>query len=247
MRFEDIVAGLPETKLTYWEDPYRKEDKSNLIAAAKEGGNYYVVLDSTIFHPKSGGQPSDTGTLTNENFTFNVRKVFRVGKHVVLFGKAQGELKLDEVIQRIDWEKRYLYMRRHAAAHLFDAALDHVRGIACDPVDSWLGDDPYVGYRGKAITQNETKAIMEFIDDCIRKDMKVSSSVVDRSEVKEDRSLWRNVLESLERVRIVQIDNFKPIPCGGTHVERLREINRVILKEVRQDADVFRIYYDVIG
>ncbi|MEM0117874.1 MAG: alanyl-tRNA editing protein [Conexivisphaerales archaeon] len=246
MRFEEIVAGLPETKLTYWEDPYRKEDKSNLIAAAKEGGNYYVVLDSTIFHPKSGGQPSDTGTLANEKFTLSVKKVFRVGNHVVLFGKAQGEPKPDEVLQRIDWEKRYLYMRRHAAAHLFDAALDNVRGTACDPVDSWLGDDSYVGYRGKAVTQDEIKAMMEFVEDCIRKDLKVTSRIVDRSEVKEERSLWRNVLESLEKVRIVQIDNFKPIPCGGTHVDRLGEIRKVALRDVRQNDDIFRMYYDVV-
>ena len=245
MKFQDIVAGLPETKLAYWEEPYKKEDKANLIRVIKEGGSYYLVLDSTIFHPKSGGQPSDTGILMGEGFTFYVKKCFKVDRHVVLWGKGQGEVKLGEVVQRIDWENRYLFMRRHAAAHLFDAALEKVRSEACDPVDSWLGNDTYVGYRGKAPAQSELESIIQFIRECIRKDLAVTSKIIDRNEVREKRSLWRSVLENLERIRIVQIDDFNPVPCGGTHVEKLGELGEIVIKEVKQEEGTFRIYYDV--
>jgi Ser-tRNA(Ala) deacylase AlaX len=245
MRFQDIVAGLPETKLVYWEEPYRKEDKANLIRAVKEGGSYYLVLNSTIFYPKSGGQPSDTGTLIGDDFTISVKKCFKVDGHVVLWGKSQGEVKLGEVVQKIDWDNRYLFMRRHAAAHLFDAALEKVRLEACDPVDSWLGNDAYVGYRGKAPDKDELESIIQFMRECIGKNLAVTSRIVDRNEVRENRSLWKSVLENLERIRIVQIDDFNPVPCGGTHVEKLGELKDIIIKEVKQEDETFRVYYDV--
>ncbi len=245
MRFQDIVLGLAETKLSYWEDPYRKEDRANLIRIAKEGNSYYLVLDSTIFHPKSGGQPSDTGVLIGEKFIFTVKKGFRVNNIVVLWGKSNGEPKVGQVIQKIDWERRYLFMRRHAAAHLFDAALEQIRGEVCDPVDSWLGDNTFVGYKGNAPNRDEMDSIIHFISKCIKNNLSVTSKIVKRNEVNEKRSLWKRVLENLDRIRLVQIDSFNPVPCGGTHVEKLGEIREIFIKDVKQEGENFRVYYDV--
>jgi Ser-tRNA(Ala) deacylase AlaX len=85
----DVVEGLPPTRLSYQEDPYSAKAPGRILKVAKEqGSSCYVVLSSTIFHPKGGGQPSDTGSLKGEGFTMQVRKALKSGDHVVLYGKC---------------------------------------------------------------------------------------------------------------------------------------------------------------
>ncbi|MDG6934081.1 MAG: alanyl-tRNA editing protein [Nitrososphaerota archaeon] len=246
MDLKEIASGLPETGLIYLEDPYRQVNSSQLLRSVRESGrNYYAVVDSTIFHPKSGGQPSDSGWLKGNGFTLEVRKVFKVGGHVVLWGKAEGSPEPGKVQESIDWGKRYLYMRRHAAAHLFDAALEHAMGGTCDPKDSWLGDEAYVGYRGKPPDPNEVSSMTSFIDDSIARNLPVTARIVKKEELNETRALWSSVIQSLDEVRLVQIDGLKPVPCAGTHVHALGEIGKVKLVEVRNVQEGFDLRFDV--
>ena len=48
--------------------------------------NIYVILDRTAFHPKSGGQPSDTGTLSSDDFTIQIRKIMKIQNVIVHLG-----------------------------------------------------------------------------------------------------------------------------------------------------------------
>jgi alanyl-tRNA synthetase len=246
MDLKEVTAGLPETRQIYLEDPYRRVNSCTILRAVKEGGkSYYVVIDGTIFHPKSGGQPSDVGWVKGDGFLLEVKKVFRVGVSIILWGRCEGVPAQVQVEERIDWDRRYLYMRRHAAAHLFDATLDYVTGTLCDPKDSWLGDNPYVGYRGFPPTDEQMSKVSELIRECIAKNYQVTSRIVSRNEIEESRSLWSSVIESLERVRLVQINGFRPIPCGGTHVHSLGEIKGVNLLGIEKVPEGFNVRFDV--
>ena len=48
------------TEPLFMTDPYGKSATARVIALTEEGG---IVLDRTIFYPRSGGQPGDSGTL----------------------------------------------------------------------------------------------------------------------------------------------------------------------------------------
>jgi len=67
------------TKALYLEDNYCKECDA-LVVSVKDGK--YVVLNQTIFYPKGGGQPLDTGMSMKENEIYNV----------VYVGKFSGEM-----------------------------------------------------------------------------------------------------------------------------------------------------------
>jgi Ser-tRNA(Ala) deacylase AlaX len=67
------------TKALYLEDSYQRECDA-LVVSVKDGK--YVVLNQTIFYPKGGGQPCDTGMIMKENETYNV----------VYVGKFSGEI-----------------------------------------------------------------------------------------------------------------------------------------------------------
>ena len=93
--------------------------------------NKFAVLDKTAFYPSGGGQPHDTGVIIYNN----------LGYPVVYTGKFSGQishelskpgLKVgDEVIGKIDWDRRYKLMRMHTAAHIVDAVLYKEAGALC--------------------------------------------------------------------------------------------------------------------
>ena len=58
-----LVEGLPKTKLLYWDQQYQKICDSEIIKMVQEKNEVYIILDKTIFHPKSGGQPTDIGII----------------------------------------------------------------------------------------------------------------------------------------------------------------------------------------
>lgn len=104
----------------YLENSYLKECDA-VVVSVKDGK--CVVLDQTIFYPKGGGQPCDTGQIIHGNEAYNV----------IYVGKFSGEishevdrlgLKEGETVHCIlDWERRYKLMRYHTAAHLFASLL----------------------------------------------------------------------------------------------------------------------------
>ena len=80
-----------------------------------EGG---VVLDRTAFYTGGGGQPCDTGTLSDGSGTYQVKKVGRADGAIV--HQIDGPLPRvgATVTGRIDWETRYKLMRTHTALHI---------------------------------------------------------------------------------------------------------------------------------
>src|SRR5713101_912166 len=109
MQLQDIVAGLPPTTFHYWIDSYaRKHDAQIQRAVPEDKRDVYLTLDSTIFHPKSGGQPSDKGTVKGEDFQVQIKKSMLVGKSIVLWGRIlEGNPSPAPVTEEIDWEWRY--------------------------------------------------------------------------------------------------------------------------------------------
>ena len=67
------------TEALYLKDSYLRECEAT-IASVKDGK--YIVLDQTVFYPKGGGQPWDTGRIVKNGQGFNV----------IFVGKFSGEI-----------------------------------------------------------------------------------------------------------------------------------------------------------
>ena len=71
-----LVEGLPKTKLLYWDQQYQKTCDSEIIKMVQEKNEVYIILDKTIFHPKSGGQPTDIGIIKDSKQEISIKKCF---------------------------------------------------------------------------------------------------------------------------------------------------------------------------
>ncbi len=84
-----------------------------------------------MFYPEGGGQPADTGTLSTDDISVEVRDV-QIEDGVVLHRTDEDPGKGDFVNGRVDTARRRQLMRHHTATHIVIHAArevlgDHVR------------------------------------------------------------------------------------------------------------------------
>lgn len=245
MKLEEIAKALPETKLLFWTDPYQTRFNSAIQKVQfDEKSYYYVTLDRTLFYPKGGGQPSDRGMLIGSDFKLNVRKAMLANGVVVHWCKLlEGKPFPSMVVGEIDWALRYLLMRRHTAAHLFDHCLAESTGKRVENTDSWLGDSNYIGYKGKAPTDEELKKASNLANDTIQQGAIVSIRFLEQDSTKNE---FSNVARfPLEKTRLVTISGCESIPCGGTHVRDVAEIGHFTFLGCPETPTGFSVFFDV--
>ena len=246
-----MAVGLSQTVPMYWQDSYLSSHSSRVVRAVHDEKRYwYVVLDATIFHPKGGGQPSDRGLLEGQSFKMEVRKAMLAGKGVIVhWGKiTEGTPHQGPVGAKIDWEWRFLMMRRHSAAHLLDHSLEQVIGATAEALDSWLGDPCYVAYGGQPPSDEQLREIEMAENRTISRGATVTAREVGAEELKREITVSLDLgrLPNPERVRLVTIEGCRPIACGGTHLRNVSEAKGIRLGKIETVAEGFQLHYDVV-
>ncbi|HXZ97958.1 MAG TPA: alanyl-tRNA editing protein [Candidatus Acidoferrum sp.] len=242
-----FVQEIPPTICIYLEDSYAQSVDSNVLRVAQEKSSAYVALDRTIFHPRSGGQPSDVGTIEGSSSRVNVRRAMNQSGIIVHFGKVEGKFETGAVTCKIDWANRFLMMRRHTAAHLLDYCLATLTDSRVETTDSWLGDDAYVGYGGTPPSDLDLKQLQELGNSFIRQNLNVEIRTMERNDAERLIADAPNLarLPKTEKLRIVTIQGQLPIPCGGTHVRALKEIGVVEVRRTEPAEAGFRLHFEV--
>jgi alanyl-tRNA synthetase len=242
-----FVQDTPPTSCVYLDDSYLQSLNTNVVKVAQEKNNAYMLLDRTIFHPRSGGQPSDVGTIEGSSFHVTIKRAMLQSGSIVHFGRAEGKLKTAPVKCKVDWANRFLMMRRHTAAHLLDHCLATYTGSRVETTDSWLGDEPYVGYGGNAPSGLDLKRLQELGNGFIQQGLNVEIKIMGRSDAERLIAGAPNVarLPKTEKLRIVTIEGQIPIPCGGTHVRNLKEIGALEVPKIESVETGFRLYFEV--
>src|SRR5690606_12594520 len=103
--------------LMYLDDSYISEFDATVADVTPDGA---IILDCTAFYVTGGGQPHDTGTLTDGHYTRQVTEVKRRDGQVV--HTVSPDSPAPEVGATvhgvIDWDRRYRLMRTHSALHV---------------------------------------------------------------------------------------------------------------------------------
>jgi alanyl-tRNA synthetase len=242
-----FVQSIPPTVRVYLEDSYSQSDSGVVLRVVEEKNSAYLALDRTIFHPRSGGQPSDQGTIEGSSFRVDVKRAMLQAGVIIHFGKLKGKSDTGPVTCKIDWPNRFLLMKRHTAAHLLDYCLATVTNSRVETTDSWLGDDSYVGYGGPVPLHLDVERIQELANSFIRQGLNVEIKTLDRSAAEQLIGDAPNLarLPKSEQLRIVTIEGQLPIPCGGTHVRNLREVGALEVKRAEPAEAGFRLHFEV--
>ena len=231
------------TRALYLEDSYLKECDA-VVVSVKDGK--YVVLDQTIFYPKGGGQPCDTGKITCENEVYNV----------VYVGKFSGEISHeidrpglktgDRIHSVLDWDRRYKFMRSHTAAHLFASLLCNGTGALVTgnqlETDKIRFDFSLEQFNPEILEKYVTKT-----NELLQKDTPVKSYELPKEEALKIPGVVKMAEAfppDIPRLRIVELVDLDKQADGGTHVKNLKEVGQIkLLKTENKGKNNRRIYF----
>jgi len=225
------------TEALFRDDAYLKSAEATVVAVNERGG---IILDRTIFYATSGGQPGDTGTLERAD-----------GRRVAVAATITGETK-DEIIHvpapeqavptigerlklAIDWERRLLLMRMHAACHLLTVVCPYpITGAAVSEDDSRVDFDlPNAGFTKEDVTAR----LMELV----RADHPIFTRLITEEELAANPGLVKskNVRPPVGtgKIRLVCIGENASIdsqPCGGTHVKSTGEVGEIHIGKIEK-------------
>jgi len=225
------------TEALFRDDAYLKATDATVVAINERGG---IILDRTIFYATSGGQPGDTGMLERAD-----------GSRIAIAATITGETK-DEIIHvpapeqpvpeigeriklAIDWERRHLLMRMHAACHLLTVVCPFpITGAAVSEDDSRVDfDAPDAGFTKEDVTAG----LMALV----RADHPIFIRLITDEELAANPGLVKskNVRPPVGtgKIRLVCIGDNASVdsqPCGGTHVKSTGEIGEIHIGKIEK-------------
>jgi len=208
-------------------DAYLRETNATVVAVTPEG----VVLDRTVFYPRGGGQPGDTGRLEWEGGSALVADtVRREGEavHVIAAGEAPGVGTVVRAV--IDWERRHLLMRTHTALHVLSALVWREYGAKVTGGNMEPGQ-ARMDFELESMSVEFGREVEERLNDMLSESHPVTVRFLPRADALADPDLIRTkvslIPEHVDPIRVVDIEGLDRQADGGTHVADTLEVGPV--------------------
>lgn len=230
------------SEMLFREDAYIREAQGTVIAHTLEGG---IVLDGTIFYPKGGGQPGDSGELRWDKQAMPIATAIKGegGQIVLVPAEPQALPPIGAILtQELDWELRHKHMRVHTALHLLSVAVPFgVTGGSIGAGQGRLDFDMPEAPENRDIIDEALRAFIEM-------DVVVSEEWIDQATLDARPELIKTLSvkspRGAGRIRLVRIgagnDQIDLQPCGGTHVARTGEIGSIRLGKIEKKGRMNR-------
>ena len=190
----------------YRSDAYTQSCDAQVVAADARG----IDLDASVFYPRGGGQPGDSGVLRladgAEIAITDCLKDRDTGDHIYVpvEGAPLPEIGAS-VTAEIDWERRHRMMRMHTALHLLCAVVEG-------------------GVTGGSIGPDKS-----------RLDFDLPDTALDKEHIQSEltRLVAENLAVTISSVSDAELDANPDLqPCGGTHVANTDEIGPLRLGKI---------------
>ena len=219
------------------ENAYIKEIETKIKSLDME--NNAVELENTIFYGKSGGQPGDIGQIIIDGRKIEVKDTLKDKNTIINILEDIGGIIIGQtVIARIDWRRRYKYMRMHSALHLMCATI---------PLGVTGGQ---IGYEKSRLDFNDpnkqiNKEELEIkINNLLSKDNEITYEYIDSKILDNKPELVRTMSVKPPKIdgklRFVKIGTIDFQPCGGTHVKSTNEIGLIKIGKIENKGKMNR-------
>ena len=219
------------------ENAYTKEIETEIIEINTEKNT--IELKDTIFYGKSGGQPGDIGEILADGQKIDVIETIKTGGDIKNILENINVLSINQKITaRINWDKRYKYMRMHSALHLMCASI---------PLGVTGGQ---IGYEKSRLDFNDPEKkinkdeLQKKINELMKQDHEIIYEYIDSNILESKPELVRTMSVKPPKIegklRFVKIGNIDFQPCGGTHVKSTREIGEIKIGKIENKGKMNR-------
>jgi len=219
------------------QNAYTKEIETKIKEIDPE--NKTIELEDAIFYGKSGGQPGDEGEIIADGQKIKVNETIKAGESIKnILENFNGLRKDQKIIAKINWDKRYKYMRMHSALHLMCASI---------PLGVTGGQ---IGYEKSRLDFNDPdkeikkEELQEKINTLMRDNHEITYEYIDSRILESQPELVRTMSvkpPSIDgKLRFVKIGNVDFQPCGGTHVKSTKEIGKITIGKIENKGRMNR-------
>ena len=207
-------------------DAYLQETTATVLAVGESG----IVLDRTVFYPRGGGQPGDTGTLTWDGGAVAITDTFKRGG--TLYHAPAGEPPAvgSAVRAAIDWERRHYLMRTHTALHVLSAIVWRDFGAKVTGGNMEPGR-ARMDFELDNINVEFGREVEDRLNAALGSGHPVAVRFLPRAEALQDPDLIRTkvnlIPEFVDPIRVIDIGDIDRQADGGTHVADTSEVGPV--------------------
>jgi alanyl-tRNA synthetase len=248
--FADILKELQKEKklakngVAY--DPYQTlEAEGELLALvqdgqplkqAKPGDHVAVLLPSTPFYVASGGQISDTGTISAANGKWTIKVTDTIqpaaGAIVHIGEVVEGSPKVgDKARAQVDRRRRQDIMRNHTATHLLHAALHEIVGEHARQAGSLVAPDRlrFDFTHSEGVSKEQLAQIEDRVNEWIldNHDLHIETKSLEQAKKEGAMALFGEKYGENVRTIAIGAESGEPFSyelCGGTHVQHTGDI-----------------------
>lgn len=217
------------------------------VESISEGSKGILLLKSTPFYSEKGGQVTDFGIIEGTFARFTVHNCQTPFPDVITH---EGEFTLgtfhvgDEVVAKIDIERRKSIAAHHTATHLLHYALQKVLGPHIRQAGSLVETKKlrFDFNHHKSLSKEQIISIEDLVNKKIRENQSVNIYEITFEEAQSRPDIKHFFGDKYgTNVRVVDIEYSKEL-CGGTHVPQVGHLGYFrVFKEYSVSAGVRRI------
>jgi misacylated tRNA(Ala) deacylase len=214
------------TEEIYSTDAYARSCEATVVAISEDG----IVLDRTVFYPRGGGQPGDTGILRSDGGTCAVTDTVKASGEVLHVVEGRPPAVGTRVSAEIDWERRLVLMRTHTALHCLSGVVFTEYGAKVTGGNMEPGV-ARMDFELASISVEFGREVEERLNARLAEDRPVRVTFLPRADALADPDLIRTkvnlIPEHVDPIRVIEIEGIDKQADGGTHVRTTSEVGRV--------------------
>ncbi|MCW6010957.1 alanine--tRNA ligase, partial [Micromonospora sp. CPCC 205371] len=217
------------------------------LAAAGEGDEVELVLDSTPFYAEGGGQQPDHGVIAVGSGKVEVYDVQQPipGLYVHKARVVSGEVRAGETgYAEIDVTRRKAISRSHTATHLVHQTMREFLGESATQAGSLNapGRLRFDFNTPGAVPASVLHDVEQQVNEVLLGDLEVRAFITSQEEARRLGAMALFGEKYGDEVRVVEVGDYARELCGGTHVARSGQLGVVkILSESSIGSGVRRV------
>ncbi len=217
-----------------YSDAYARHVEARVVELDASAEAPLVVLDTTVFYPGGGGQPSDRGVLlrATDGRRWTVRGARKAGGEIVheLEPGPEPPQVGDRLEVDLEWGRRLSLMRTHTALHALCGVVwrDYGAQVTGGNMEPGAGR---MDFEFERMSGDLVDAIERRVNEELHAGRDVRVNVLPRAEAFAIPDLIRTKVNLLppgiEQIRTIEIVGLDLQADGGTHVANTREVGEI--------------------